>query len=703
MIALLTILCLCVSGYGIGKAVKEISAVKLLVFSFCSFFFLYTLVSAAFFWIDVFSFLPVLLCCLVLELGAVSFLLYRELKSGKTLLEAAFCKISFNYRRYAIPMIIALLALPFVFHKFELYSMGQDQGTYQVKALALLAYDTHNYMEMEEFNKLDTPEEKQKYLDFVYSQNNLYLPRVIEETDTDATHFDRIVGTIHGLPTYSALLALWGAVFGYANMIGVQTLLYLCLVFLAYFTMENIGLRRKTSFFLTALLAFSPIVVWGAKSSLTEISLTLVFTAFLYCMTAKGMAKLAWIPLTVFAFLHISIYVFMPILVIVLFWMYFQEQEKGWLMSVIGTLIGYTFSALWSFAIAPYYSYGNYNVLWKISRQIINEGNIIPVIFILCTLLSAAAIFLMTKKGMEFTKKLTTAMKESSRAQGIWAWGVRALMLVSVLFFVYKGILTAPYSRYFEYLQIGTYTYMTGLLLIPFLYLCLLLVPKKTLACKYGAAFFLLFIYCVVAYSSFMRLDILFYYYYARYVTIFLPVVFLLVGMLLEQIAIKESLKTALLALALLSFLPYDKGLLTQKDHTRCEWEVLGDVCEDITNQDAFIVGPEEQQIVFIFPVKLLTGCDVYYADENLRGQIGKLSQRYQNIYYLDYDGALEEKMLQDDAWQDGALSVKKVYTNWNHLSYLDYFNITNPLTPLPLNYVEYRLKLSMHEISRNS
>ena len=294
-------------------------------------------------------------------------------------------------------------------------------------------------------------------------------------------------------------------------------------------------------------------------------------------------------------------------------------------------------------------------------------------------------------------------MKESSRAQGIWAWGIRALMVVSVLFFVYKGILTAPYSRYFEYLQIGTYTYMTGLLLIPFLYLCLLLVPKKTLACKYGAAFFLLFIYCVVAYSSFMRLDILFYYYYARYVTIFLPVVFLLVGMLLEQIAIKESLKTALLALALLSFLPYDKGLLTQKDHTRCEWEVLGDVCEDITNQDAFIVGPEEQQIVFIFPVKLLTGCDVYYAAENLRGQIGKLSQRYQNIYSLDYDGALEEKMLQDDAWQDGALSVKKVYTNWNHLSYLDYFNITNPLTPLPLNYVEYRLKLSMHEISRNS
>ena len=184
-----------------------------------------------------------------------------------------------------------------------------------------------------------------------------------------------------------------------------------------------------------------------------------------------------------------------------------------------------------------------------------------------------------------------------------------------------------------------------------------------------------------------------------------MSVVFILAGKLLEEasgMGRGKYFAPAVLFLAFLTFLPYDAGLLYQKDHTRCEWEVLGDVCEDITQEDAFIVGPDEQQIVFIFPVKLLTGCDVYYADENLRGQIGKLSLQYRNIYYLDYDGELEKKMEADSNWQDGALTVKKVYTNWNHLSYLDYFNITNPLTPIPLNYVEYRLKLSMHEISLN-
>ena len=76
-----------------------------------------------------------------------------------------------------------------------------------------------------------------------------------------------------------------------------------------------------------------------------------------------------------------------------------------------------------------------------------------------------------------------------------------------------------------------------------------------------------------------------------------------------------------------------------------------------------------------------------------------KLTKEYNSVYYLDYEGALEEKVEADPLWKDGQLSVQKVYTNWNHLSHLDYFHITNPLTPIPLNYVEYRLKLSMHEI----
>ncbi len=707
MILFLCIISLFLWAYSIQKAEPGIGLIRLSVFSLCGFFFLYTIVSAGFFWADVFAFVPVLLACTGLEAVLAVWLSLRawsrmEASDGGAFLRSLCMQVSFDGKRCLIPLVIGALALPFTWNKFELYSMGQDQGTYQVKALALMAYDTHNYMEMEEFTTLETPEERQKYLDFVYGQNNLYLPRVIEETERDAAHFDRIVGTIHGLPTYSALLALWGMLFGYSHMIGVQTILYLCFLFLIYFLTENVGLGRRSSCLVTALAAFSPIVVWCSKSSLTELGLAVIFAVFLYTLTGpKETAYLAGIPLAAFAFFHISIYVFMPILVIVLLMMYMLDGNRGWLVSLLVTLAGYLLSAFWSFSIAPYYSYGNYSVLWKLTRNLINEKNIQVVIVVLCGILAALALFLMSGRGEAFAGCIRKGLSEVRGGRVLLSIGVRVSLAGSVLFFIYKGIIQGEYIRYCQYLQISTYIYMTGLLLIPFLYLWLLLRPLDGWKDSRLSALTLLFFYCVIAYSMFMRLEVLFYYYYARYVTIFLPVVFLLSAILLEQADSKGRAGICVMGLALISFMPYDVGLITQKDHTRCEWEVLGDICEDITEEDAFITGPDEQQIVFIFPVKLLTGCDVYYADENLGAQIEGLAGRYRNVYYLDYDGELERKMEEDKSWQDAPLSVKKVYTNWNHLSHLDYLNITNPLTPIPLNYVEYRLKLSLHEISK--
>ncbi len=711
MILFLCILSLFLWAYLIQKAVPGIGLTRLAVFTLCGFFFLYTVVSAGFFWADRFQFIPVLLVCIGLEAlvsAGLVFHAYGRMEKGtgtrsgfNALAKCLDIRVSCDVRRYLIPLVISLLALPFTWEKFELYSMGQDQGTYQVKALALMAYDTHNYMEMEEFTRLETPEARQSYLDFVYGQNNLYLPRVIEETDRDAANFDRIVGTIHGLPTYSALLALWGLLFGYPRMIGVQTLLYLCLIFLMYFLTENMSVGRKLSCLVTALAAFSPIVVWGSKSSLTELGLAVIFGVFLYFLTLGGRsAYLAGLPLVVFAFFHISIYVFMPVLVITLFVLYLLDGNRGWLISVLVTLWGYLLSAFWSFSIAPYYSYGNYSVLWKLTRNLIHENNIKAVIVALCVVLSVLALFLMSSGGKRLAAELRNKMGQDRLWGNLLCWGVRLGLMGSALFFLYKGVIRAEYLRYCQYLQISTYIYMTGLLLIPFLYGYLLLRPRVAWKNPGLSALSLLFFYCVIAYSMFMRLEVLFYYYYARYVTIFLPVVFLLAGILLEEADRRGKISLCVLGVALLSFLPYDLGLITQKDHTRCEWEVLGDICEDITCEDAFLVGPDEQQIVFIFPVKLLTGCDVYYVEENLREQAQWLLKQYRNVYYLDYDGELERKMEEDGSWQDAPLSVEKVYTNWNHLSHLDYFNITNPLTPIPLNYVEYRLKLSMHEIS---
>lgn len=698
MILLLSMISLVLWGYLTAKIKPGVNFIKMIVFSVCGFFSLYIVVSSLFFWTDTFRFTGVLVVCILMQAVLAVILTGRALRGGGTIREAVRPEITFYMGSYWIPLLIALVALPFTWNKFELYSMGQDQGTYQVKALALMAYDTHNYMEMEEFTKLETPMERQKYLDFIYEQNNLYLPRVEAETDADASHFATITGTIHGLPTYSALLALWGMIFGYDSMIGVQTPLYLCILFLMYFVCENLHLKKNTAAFVTLMTAASPIVVWLSKSSLTEIGILLLVCGFLYFLTGEKRHSFCMIPIIVFAFFHISLYAFMPIFVIVLAVMYVRRRDRGFLAAIAGSVTGYAVGAIWAFLIAPYYSYGNYSELGRITGGILGEKVLIPLIVGICTTLTLLCLLLLFYRKAEkaLFQKVDAAAAHRRIVTGAACLLIRVFLVASVVFFVYQGVIRGDTATACEYLQISTYIYMSGILMIPMIYIALFLRPRMLLKNETQVSLVLLFLYCVVMYSMVMRVRILFYYYFARYAALFLPIIFLLGALILEQI--NKRAAVVLAAVMFLSFVPYDKGLIVQKDHTRCEWEFLDDVCEYIGPEDAFIVGPEEQQIVYIFPVKLLTGCDVYYADEQLDAQLAGLARRYEHVYYMDYDTVFEDTYGGSAVLRENAVS--KIYTNWNHLSYLDYFNITNPLTPIPLNYVEYRLKLSLYEIS---
>lgn len=697
MIGLLTVLSLLMWAYIIAKRSPGICAEKLAAFTVCGFFFLYTVVSAGFFWADCFSFAGTLAVCLVFEMILAAAYAVKGVKAeGTFCAEALLPQVTFFDTRYRLLLLILLAALPFTWNKFELYSMGQDQGTYQVKALALMEYDTHNYIEMTEFTKLKTPQERQKYLDFIYGQNNLYLPRVIEETKTDASEFTNIVGTIHGLPTYSALLALWGKLFGYENMIGVQTVLYLTLIGMAYFVCENLKLKKSTAAFVALMTAGSPIVLWLSKSSLTEIGIALIIAVFLYFLTKETDGWICALPVIAFAFFHISLYAFMPIILMVLMVMYLARRERGYLAAIAAGTVGYTAGAIWAFDIAPYYSYGNYSELGRITGGLLGEKVLIPMIVAICLLVALlCAVLSFEKAEKAFFGRVDEMLKKRDVLCRIFCICIRIFLVISLVFFIHKGILQGEMTTACEYLQISTYIYMSGILMIPLIYLALFFKPEKLLQNVLSLNLVLLFLYCIVMYSMVMRVRILFYYYFARYAALFLLVIFLLGAILLEQMNRKAACLLA--AMMFLSFVPYDKGLLVQKDHSRCEWEFLGDVCEYIGEKDALIVGPDEQQIVFIFPVKLLTGCDVYYADEHLDGQLAGLAQEYEHVYYMDYDTVFEDTYGTSQVLQD--MKVSKVYTNWNHLSYLDYFNITNPFTPIPLNYVEYRLKLSLYEI----
>jgi len=160
--------------------------------------------------------------------------------------------------------------------------------------------------------------------------------------------------------------------------------------------------------------------------------------------------------------------------------------------------------------------------------------------------------------------------------------------------------------------------------------------------------------------------------------------------------------KILLWAVILSSFLPYDKTLLLGKDHSRADWTYVERLASCIRPGSALVVGPEELEIVFCFPLKALSGCDIFYCDFEDQGspkpELDMLKSHYDYVYYMDYGDNFET----DYNLTELDMNVEAVFRENDKLSYFDYMNIDNPLTPIPLKCVRYELPISLYEISAN-
>ena len=97
------------------------------------------------------------------------------------------------------------------------------------------------------------------------------------------------------------------------------------------------------------LYVLSPQVLWQAKTSLVETTLAFVILAMLYLLTDKKHEEYRWlfcIPVVVFAFLHITIYVFMPLFVLMAYGLYFKTGRKSY---IAGAVVS-TYTSDFSFA-----------------------------------------------------------------------------------------------------------------------------------------------------------------------------------------------------------------------------------------------------------------------------------------------------------------------------------------------------------------
>ncbi|MCR4930519.1 MAG: hypothetical protein K5988_11075 [Lachnospiraceae bacterium] len=547
-------------------------------------------------------------------------------------------KTVFDKKELVFFIVFTAIVLILSREKFGLYGMGQDQGVYQTKAIELIYGNNSNELDFEYPGETLDDEGFKYFRDRLKSLQGYYL--IGQETSNyandEAGGESGLRGIYHGVPTWPAILALFGKMFGIDHMQECQTIFYICFLMLVFYTLENFKIKTFCEGALIGVLATTPQMVWVSKSALTEMFLAVIMASFVYllCHENKDVRLYSWIPVAVFSFFHVSVYTLMPLFVITGWLIICADKRKRAIIPVILMLATYLLGFFLMIKISTLYT--SFNYILHLAMYLGMMDNKTLMILVTVTVAVSALISVILFLVLRI-KPLEKPVQKINGKKGI---------IVKILTGI---ILTFAFCRY-AVLK-GSFSVDTNLNLIALSIACgvisMLLIfigifVIKTENIK-GAPFILLyacFAYLVV-WATLLRPTINYFYYFGRYNAPFFAILIVFLAVVYRDIK-KLDLLPAVCAASILLYIENDVVLLNNPDDTKVEWSVVKEEMErNHSDNSALIIDNKHETLLEWMLTLKASGVKVYPKAEDMDGQIEELKKYYDEIYYL-YEGEEE-------------------------------------------------------------
>lgn len=538
-------------------------------------------------------------------------------------------KLNPDAGRIFIPVIVSVIGLAFVSQKNEIFGMGQDEGVYQIVAINFLNGLDERQQDFAEYHNLETEESRENFRTAVH---NKLIGYDIPEANYPDCSYDRDVsevsGIYHGIPTYAAMLAFWGKLFGMSHMTEIQSLFYILVIFLIYFICENLKLKSASMLTACVTAALSPVVIWVGKSTLTEMFLAVILLLFLYFLTDQEHPEyvgFSIIPVMIFGCYHVSVYTMIPYIIIIYAGLYFFTQRKIIAGLLLATPPVYLASYFAMRQVQPYYTMNNYRVVFGNG---INVDNITQIIPVACAILEIFCI-VYSLIVWKISSRKEIILDPDSRTL---RWLLICMTALPLLYHIYQA--TAKFETVEESISLTILGFAQNAGIVLFLAGLILLFARtgNFLESPERLVIFVSFFYCILIYSGFLRFQIDYYYYYARYLVPFIPIAILFSVTSIDFLGRKFLYPVMILSLCFA--MPYADFLRTHKDDTRMEWEILEDITTHITEHDCVVI--EDTYLFTLWlPVRAITGAEVYPAENALAEQLERLSGNFENLYFI--------------------------------------------------------------------
>ena len=618
----------------IGYYRAEVTIVRAGIFGITGYFMAYIVISAFFFMFDFFSIFK----CAAATLAAVLIVFVFACIKSKF---KSFKKIKFDKKEFIFFALIVLCVLALSGKKFGYYGMGQDQGVYQTKAIELIYDNNSNILDFNYALKvLSNPDDYTYFRDSVKELQGYYLVGQTDPFYADDTMGGKtgLEGLYHGLPTWPAVLALFGKMFGIGHMMECQTVFLICFLMLAFYILENFKIKVLSEAAALAILGSTPLIVWISKSSLTEMFLAVIMAAFIYliCNENKDVRFYMWIPVAAFSVFHVSVYTMMPLFIICGWMNLLGDKRKRNVVSVVLLIISYFCGFVFSLRLATLYTAHNYLRPFNQKFETFDYKGVDNNSLLIAIAIAAAVLIVITilLPLIAKIKPLKTLLTKSADNKGIIIkTALLVVMAASVLTYAFKNEGPALNPN----LNLAAMSIASGIVSIPLIIAGLIFIRKEKIKGMPTVMLSLIFAYTLI-WIIFLRTRILHFYYYGRYDVPYL-IIFVVFLFVLYSKFEKTEWIPALCVSSVVIYLNYDIVINKTPDDTKVEWDIIETELEkEKLPQSAFILENERETLIEWMLILKASGVDVYPYDGNLDAQTDRLSQYYDNIYFLYED-----------------------------------------------------------------
>lgn len=542
---------------------------------------LYLFFSIIFIVFQRFAVWKILLCIVLFNIVLLAVTFGKKYKKGKRQIQRP---ASMEW------VMIGILVFALLLVRVTVEDIGtvSDQGSYFLHTLELMEGNTSIAHTVQEYGTISDEvdnglEELQNGLAIFYHEE------------------DQHIYYIHALSTWCSIPALFGKMFGIWKCMRACNYLYILSVVNMFYLCRKINGTRYGGSISLFLFALSPLILYIAKAGLTEVAMVYLFILGFKLILDKRF-YLAGICIGMVGYIHISMYIYMPIITTLAFLESLREtNRKMAVFNVIQMILFYT-SVWYANIVSPIYTKRELGRLTVGKLPYNTLLIIITAVIVVCVAIQIY-VYIRPKKSFE---SIYLKVYDNFRVISLSALGICICFSVYYAYgLCYTDKYSVPYdpsntwSMRGEYINTGisAVSYLnivnigraTGIVGIAAIIYCLVKNVKMNglLKALYYLELYGLFVYTVI------RIDVPFNYYASRY---FIPFVIPLITVILEALTINSNWKIYIIMVSIL-YNHYFWPSFVQGAPFVGQYDILKDALENIPYESMVLCSPESTYV----------------------------------------------------------------------------------------------------------